>query len=48
MNSKVGRWTLAVLAHLALLAAWHLFVRLGNVPKFVMHSPAATPYSNCL
>src|SRR5207244_5661976 len=42
MNSKVGRWTLAVLAHLALLLAWYLFVRLGNVPKFVMPSPAAT------
>ena len=42
MNSKAGRWTLAVLAHLALLLAWYLFVRLGNVPKFVMPSPAAT------
>src|SRR5438132_8662529 len=42
MNSKLGRWTLAVLAHLALLAAWYLFVRLGNVPRFVMPSPAAT------
>ena len=42
MNSKAGRWTLAVLAHLALLAAWDLFVRFGDVPKFVMPSPAAT------
>jgi NitT/TauT family transport system permease protein len=42
MNSKLGRWTLAVLAHLALLAAWYLFVRFGDVPKFVMPSPAAT------
>ena len=42
MNSRLGRWTLAVLAHLALLAAWYLFVRLGNVPRFVMPSPAAT------
>src|SRR5256886_6802989 len=42
MNSKLGRWTLAVLAHLALLLAWYLFVRLGNVPKFVMPSPEAT------
>jgi len=39
MNSKLGRWTLAVLAHLALLLAWYLFVRLGNVPKFVMLRP---------
>jgi len=42
MNSKLGRWTLAVLAHLVLLAAWYLFVRFGEVPKFVMPSPEAT------
>src|SRR5688500_20260711 len=42
MNSRAGRWTLAILAHLALLAAWYLFVKLGNVPKFVMPSPQAT------
>ena len=42
MESKLGRYALAVLAHLALLAAWYLFVKLGNVPKFVMPSPAAT------
>src|SRR5690349_7909785 len=38
MNTKAGRWTLAIAAHLALLLAWYLFVRLGNVPKFVMRS----------
>ena len=42
MNSKLGRWTLAVLAHVALFAAWYLFVRFGEVPKFVMPSPGAT------
>jgi NitT/TauT family transport system permease protein len=42
MNSKLGRWTLAVLAHVALVLAWYFFVELGNVPKFVMPSPAAT------
>jgi len=31
-----------VLAHVALILAWYLFVKLGNVPKFVMPSPAAT------
>ncbi len=36
------RYTLAVLSHLALLAAWYLFVRLGEVPKFVMPSPYET------
>src|SRR5919206_659159 len=42
MNSRTGRWTLAILAHVALIAAWYLFVHLGNVPKFVMPSPEAT------
>jgi NitT/TauT family transport system permease protein len=42
MNSRSGRIALAVLAHLALIAAWYLFVKLGNVPKFVMPSPAET------
>ncbi len=42
MNSRTGRIALAVLAHVALIAAWYLFVKLGNVPKFVMPSPADT------
>jgi NitT/TauT family transport system permease protein len=35
-------YALGTLAHVALLAAWYLFVRFGDVPKFVMPSPAAT------
>ena len=42
MNTKLGRYTLGVLAHVALLLAWYLFVRFGEVPKFVMPSPNAT------
>ena len=42
LNTTLGRYALAVLAHLALLVAWYLFVRIGDVPKFVMPSPAAT------
>jgi NitT/TauT family transport system permease protein len=42
MTSRAARWTLAILAHVALIAAWYLFVHLGNVPKFVMPSPEAT------
>jgi NitT/TauT family transport system permease protein len=42
MNATLGRYVLAVLAHLALLLAWYLFVRLGSVPKFVMPSPVET------
>ena len=42
MNENAFRWTLAIVAHLALFAAWYLFVKLGNVPRFVMPSPEAT------
>src|SRR5262252_945713 len=43
MNSnQLQRYSLAVLSHLALVAAWHFFVVYGNVPKFVMPSPYAT------
>ena len=42
MNATTVRWLLAVLAHVALVLAWYLFVKLGNVPKFVMPSPGAT------
>ena len=42
MNENLQRWTLAVLAHIALVAAWYLFVKLGNVPRFVMPSPGDT------
>jgi NitT/TauT family transport system permease protein len=36
------RYTLGVVAHLLLLLAWYLFVRFGDVPKFVMPAPADT------
>jgi NitT/TauT family transport system permease protein len=36
------RYSLAILSHLALVAAWYLFVRFGEVPKFVMPSPYDT------
>jgi NitT/TauT family transport system permease protein len=42
MNTKLARYTLGVLAHVALLLAWYLFVRLGEVPRFVMPSPGDT------
>jgi NitT/TauT family transport system permease protein len=42
MSETFQRYTLAIVAHLALLLAWYLFVTLGNVPKFVMPSPGAT------
>lgn len=42
MSENLQRWTLAVLAHVALLLAWYLFVKLGNVPRFVMPSPGDT------
>ena len=42
MSETAQRYTLAIVAHLALLLAWYLFVTLGNVPRFVMPSPGAT------
>jgi NitT/TauT family transport system permease protein len=36
------RYALAIVSHLALVAGWYLFVRLGKVPKFVMPSPYET------
>jgi NitT/TauT family transport system permease protein len=41
-NGKLQQYTLGVAAHLLLLLAWYLFVRLGDVPKFVMPSPGDT------
>lgn len=41
-RESTQRYALAVVSHLLLIAAWHFFVVLGNVPKFVMPSPAQT------
>jgi NitT/TauT family transport system permease protein len=41
-SDTFSRTVLAVLAHLALIAAWYLFVSIGDVPKYVMPSPQAT------
>ena len=42
MRQATHRTLLAIVAHLALLLAWYLFVTLGHVPKFVMPSPMET------
>ncbi len=42
MNETLQRYTLAVAAHIALVFAWYLFVKVANVPKFVMPSPGET------
>ena len=39
------RYTLAILSHLALVVAWYLFVKFGEVPKFVMLSPYDTVHA---
>lgn len=41
-RNSIQRYSIAVFSHLMLLVAWHFFVVLGNVPKFVMPSPSAT------
>ncbi len=42
LDSRQGAFALGVVAHLLLLLAWYLFVRLADVPKFVMPSPRDT------
>src|SRR5271166_4575893 len=41
-EQALQRYSLAVLSHLGLVVAWYLFVKLGEVPKFVMPSPYDT------
>src|ERR687887_421645 len=41
-REQTQRYAFAVLSHLLLIAAWHFFVVLGDVPKFVMPSPYDT------
>ena len=42
LDTPLGRYSLGIIAHLLLVLAWYLFVRLGDVPKFVMPSPGDT------
>jgi NitT/TauT family transport system permease protein len=44
-SPALHRYALAVLSHLVLIAAWHFFVVLGHVPKFVMPSPYETVHA---
>src|SRR3954453_15954189 len=44
-RDALQRYALAVLSHLLLVAAWHLFVVYGKVPKFVMPSPWDTVHA---
>ena len=41
-QESLQRYALAVISHLLLVLAWHFFVVLGDVPKFVLPSPYAT------
>ena len=41
-REALQRYSLAVISHLLLVAAWYLFVVVGKVPSFVMPSPQAT------
>jgi NitT/TauT family transport system permease protein len=41
-REALQRYSLAVISHLLLIAAWHFFVVVGKVPSFVLPSPQAT------
>lgn len=38
-QSAVRRWTLAILVHVALIAVWHFWIVLADVPPYVMATP---------
>jgi NitT/TauT family transport system permease protein len=38
-SDTLRRYSLAVLVHVLLVVAWYLFVKLGDVPKYVMPTP---------
>ena len=42
LDTALARYTMALLAHVALVVAWYFWIELGNVPKFVMPSPSET------
>jgi NitT/TauT family transport system permease protein len=42
LADRSTRMLMAVASHLALLVLWYLFVKFGNVPKFVMPAPDDT------
>lgn len=42
LHDRSTRIAMAVASHLALLLVWYLFVKFGEVPKFVMPSPVDT------
>jgi NitT/TauT family transport system permease protein len=42
MSGWLRRWWPAIVAHLALIALWHVAVVWGEVPAFVMPTPLAT------
>src|SRR3954447_5756038 len=42
LDDRRTRTLMAVASHLALLLVWYLFVKFGDVPKFVMPSPLDT------
>jgi NitT/TauT family transport system permease protein len=44
-SDSAQRYGWAVISHLLLVVAWHLFVTLGHVPNFVMPSPYATVHA---
>ncbi|MDE2230047.1 MAG: ABC transporter permease [Alphaproteobacteria bacterium] len=41
-GEAVRRYVLAILAHVAVIVVWYVFVSYGHVPSFVMPTPVAT------
>jgi NitT/TauT family transport system permease protein len=42
IDRQMGRYALAVLVHVALIAFWYLFVKYGKIPSFILPGPIET------
>ena len=45
VRDQAQRWALIIIAHLAIVVAWHFFVVWGDVPAYVMPTPLDTVLS---
>ena len=42
ISKQVRRYGLILLVHLGVVVIWHLWVKIGEIPDYVMPSPGAT------
>ena len=42
LSDNLLRWTMIIAVHLAVVVVWHLWVVVGEIPSYIMPTPAAT------